>query len=158
MRTKFCYCSCDLFLLVLLWLLIIERPILTVSCFAYSHSLPFPESPEDYGIPTTLTFTNGTDLTAFGCLDIFTKDDSELEGEHSFTLHLYNTSIVPDSLIAIENDSSTVIVTIDDDEGEVINVYISLAPFRILLNSFYFLEKKDCFDLFFLTLYLFFIH
>ena len=98
------------------------------SFYAYSHSpnnynYLFPESPEDYGIPTTLMFANGTELPAFGCIDISTIDDTELEGEHGFSLHVYNTSIGPDSLVAIINDSSTVIVTIDDNEGEVINVY-----------------------------------
>ena len=68
-------------------------------------------------------FPNGTVLPAIGCIEIFAVDDDELEGEHGFSLHVYNTSIVPDSLVAIVTDSSTVIVTIDDNEGGAINVY-----------------------------------
>ena len=57
---------------------------------------------------------------AEGCVNIETKEDSDLEGNHDFLAVLYNTSLDRDSLVTILSDSSTTIIRIIDDDGEIV--------------------------------------
>ena len=80
------------------------------------------ESPFDYKNPgtATVTFASGDMLPAEGCVNIETQDDSDLEGNHDFSVVLYNTSLGVDSLVTILSDSSTTIIRIIDDDGEIV--------------------------------------
>ena len=78
-------------------------------------------SPDDYTDPgmVTLIYTEGSELPAEECVTIATTGDLNLEGKHDFSLNVFDTSLGTNSLVTISSDSSTTIITINDDDGEI---------------------------------------
>ena len=79
-------------------------------------------SPDDYTDPgmVTLIYTEGSELPAEECVTIATIGDLNLEGKHDFSLNVFDTSLGTNSLVTISSDSSTTILTINDDDGEIV--------------------------------------
>ena len=84
--------------------------------------LLYPESPVDYVDPgmITLIYSEGSQLPAEECVNIATNDDSHLEGNHDFSLNVFDTSLGSTSPVTIFSLSSTTTVTINDDDGEIV--------------------------------------
>ena len=60
------------------------------------------------------------ELPAEECVTIATTGDLNLEGKHDFSLNVFDTSLGTNSLVTIWSDSSTTIITINDDDGEIV--------------------------------------
>ena len=84
--------------------------------------LLYPESPGDYVDPGTiiLIYAEGSQLPAEECVNITTNDDSHLEGNHDFSLNVFETSLGSTSPVTISSMSSTTTITINDDDGEIV--------------------------------------
>ena len=80
-----------------------------------------PESPGYKRImKITLINAEGSLLPAKECVNITTNDDSHLEGNHDFSLRVFDTSLRSTSPVTIELVSSTTTITINDDDGEIV--------------------------------------
>ena len=68
----------------------------------------------------TLIYAEGSQLPAEECVNITTNDDSHLEGNHDFSLNVFDTSLGSTLPVIILSDSSTTTITINDDDGEIV--------------------------------------
>lgn len=73
-------------------------------------------------IPDVVTFAAGTTSDTTECVFITTIDDTDLEGEHEFTVSAVSASPVTEPNIVVIGAPSNITVTLLDNEGVLLAV------------------------------------